>query len=395
MIDQAKDTPNLAELSDEEVLNMDPDRFPDPTEESIEASDSQPTPEEVSETEDSYERESRSEQYEEPDAPGEDDSEDEGSEVPDLRDVYYADGESADDETDEEATQPVDEPTAEADSEVDPEAELQRLFAPFKAAKREMRVTNIEDARRLMQMGVDYSRKMESIKPYQKALKTLERHNLLSPEKINFLIDLVDKKNPDAIRKFLKDSDIDPLDLSTHDEEDDGSYRPNDYTIGDQDLLLDEIIDELQGTDSFNRTVEEITNKWDDASRGLVKKDPNLIRVINDHVAVGIYDQIMNVVEQERLMGRLSGLSDLEAYKAVGDAINAKGGFKPYQSRGPLAGQTSQVSGSRAAKQAAQLRKRKAAASPTRGTSGRSKEVKNFLEALSDDEIEAMGPSIL
>jgi len=33
------------------------------------------------------------------------------------------------------------------------------------------------------------------------------------------------------------------------------------------------------------------------------------------------------VVEQERALGRLTGLSDLAAYKQVGDAINAEGGF--------------------------------------------------------------------
>jgi len=49
--------------------------------------------------------------------------------------------------------------------------------------------------------------------------------------------------------------------------------------------------------------------------------------VINDHVQRGIYDQIVQEVERERIFGRLSGLSDIEAYRQVGDAIQARGGF--------------------------------------------------------------------
>ena len=54
------------------------------------------------------------------------------------------------------------------DSEDDPdddeqnyEAMYNQLMAPFRAAKREIKLDNVEDARRLLKMGVDYSMKMQ------------------------------------------------------------------------------------------------------------------------------------------------------------------------------------------------------------------------------------------
>mgnify|MGYP001555413170 CR=1 FL=1 len=70
-----------------------------------------------------------------------------------------------------------------------------------------------------------------------------------------------------------------------------------------------------------------IGNKWDERSKQVLVDQPQVIKVINEHVSNGIYDKIMSVVERERILGRLSGLSDIEAYKQVGDALNAQGAF--------------------------------------------------------------------
>lgn len=381
--------PNLAELSDEELVNLDPETLEEEvsTEEIPVSADDAKSPETVDIEEHEEEEQSPS------DEPAAKEAEEEVDSPPSVEDIFYDQGSSATSEEAEE-TEEAD-PEDEADEEthakpsgVDYKAEYENLLAPFRAAKREVNVNSVDDARRLMQMGVDYARKMEHMKPFQKALKTLERNDLISEDKINYIVDLIHNKNPEAIKKFLKDSDVDPLDL---DLEDSINYQPTDNTVGDQELALEEVLDDIRETKSFDRTVDEVTNKFDTESKQILLKDPGLLKVINNHINVGIYDQITNIVEQERIHGRLQGLSDLAAYKTVGDAINAKGGFKPYQSNESSAGNPSQVSGS-GSKDAARLRKRKRAASPTKGTGGKSKEVTNFLANLSDEEIEKMGP---
>src|SRR5690606_38757650 len=113
---------------------------------------------------------------------------------------------------------PAEEPTTDKPAATEPvqpvdhKAIVDKLFAPFKANGKEMVVDNVDDAVALMQMGANYNKKMAALKPNLKLLKLLENNNLLSEEKIGFLIDL-DKKNPAAIGKLLKDSGIDPLDV--------------------------------------------------------------------------------------------------------------------------------------------------------------------------------------
>ena len=384
---------NLAEMSDDEINNLDP--------ETLVAGEETPT-----EGDASGENQSATDTTEDDnnaDATGGaesvDASSDPGDGGADSNSAEESTDSGTDDQTfdqqpqasssdqDENQAEAAPEGSEDSSGELDYKAEFSKLMAPFKAAKREIKVDNIDDARRLMQMGVDYSRKMEAMKPYQRVLKTLEKNDLLDIAKVNFLIDL-DKKDPAAIRKFLKDSEIDPMDLSL---EDDTDYKPTDHMIGDSEMELNDVLDDIRGTDTFERTVTTITDEWDTASRQVLMDNPRIIGIINDHMQAGIFDQIAEKVEQERVFGRLQGLSDLEAYKEVGDAIQAKGGFTPHP-RGespPMDGNGqdfSQDSGSGSAA-AEKLRNRKRAASPTKGNASAGKPKVNIME-MSDAEIE-------
>ena len=206
---------------------------------------------------------------------------------------------------------------------VDYEAEYKRLLAPFKANGREIQVKSVDDAVALMQMGANYNKRMAALKPNLKMLKLLENNGLLNEEKISYLIDL-EKKNPEAINKLVKDSGLDPMDL---DAEKAGEYKPKIHSVDDREIDLDTVLDEIQETPTYTQTLEIVSKKWDGASKQTIASTPQLLKVINDHVANGIYDLINQEVERERMFGRLNGLSDIEAYRRVGDAINARGGF--------------------------------------------------------------------
>jgi hypothetical protein len=208
-------------------------------------------------------------------------------------------------------------------TEIDYKSEIEKLLKPFKANGKDIQVKTVEDAVALMQMGANYNKKMAGLKPSLKVLKLLEQNNLLDESKLNFLIDL-DKKNPDAITKLIKDSGIDPFDLN---EENVGKYQPTHRAIDDQSLELDLVLEELKDTPTYSKTLEVVGKVWDNPSRNIMASQPQLIKVINDHVASGIYDIISTEVERERMFGRLDGLSDLDAYRKIGDAIQAQGGF--------------------------------------------------------------------
>lgn len=215
-----------------------------------------------------------------------------------------------------------DKPKADAPA-IDYEAEYKRLIAPFKANGREIQVNSVDDAVALMQMGANYNKKMAALKPNLKLMKMLENNGFLSEDKIGFLIDL-GKKDPAAISKLVKDSGIDLMEI---DADKASTYKQTAYAVDDREIELDTVLDELQGSPTYTRTLDVVSNKWDVASKQVVSQTPQLLKLLNDHMASGVYDLISTEVERERTFGRLNGVSDIEAYKRVGDAIDARGGF--------------------------------------------------------------------
>jgi hypothetical protein len=197
------------------------------------------------------------------------------------------------------------------------------MLAPFKANGKEVAVNSVDDAIALMQMGANYNKKMAALKPNLMLLKLLESNGLLSEEKISYLIDLT-KKDPGAINKLVKDSGLDPLEL---DADKAAGYKPTVRKIDEREVELDAVLDEIQTTPSYQRTIEIVSKEWDGPSKQVIADSPGLLRLINQHVQAGIYDLINTEVERERMFGRLQGLSDLQAYKQVGDAVQARGGF--------------------------------------------------------------------
>lgn len=412
MSDKDKDTSpiNLAEMSDDQISNMDFTTLEDPE---LQASDENQGAED-SDTDNTEEDQSAdgndTDDTDTDDTGGAGSVDDSSGEVTDGAD---SSSDEVDDDTgtddqsgeqqqessssnqDEEQSTAESQDTDTSSSKVDYKIEYAKVMAPLRAANKTIKIDTVDDLRRLAQMGVDYSRKMENMKPYQRVLKTLEKNDLIDIDKVNFLIDL-SKGNPDAVKKFLKDSEIDPMDL---DLEDNADYKPNDHMVSDAEIDLDTVLEDIRSTDTFDRTVDTITNKWDTASRKVLMDTPKIIAVINDHMASGIFDQITEQVTKDRLFGRLAGLSDLDAYRTVGDAIQEKGGFNaPNSNETSAAGDTgqgfSQDSGSGSAKAENARKNRRRAASPTKGSASAGKP-KIDLAKMSDEDVENFDLSTL
>jgi hypothetical protein len=286
-----------------------------------------------------------------------------------------------------ETTEEDEEITAAEETEVvelSAEDQLKELFTPFKANGREMSIDNIEDARTLMQMGANYNKKMAALKPNLKILKMLENNNLLDADRLNFLIDL-DKQNPEAIKKLIQDS---KLDLDEFDSDEKTSYKPNTYTVNDKEVELDETLASIKDTKSYAQTLDIISNKWDEASKQTLLEHPAGIAVLNQHVEMGVYDQVAALVDRERMLNRLPpGLSDLEAYKYVAEQINARGGLtsanKPAQQR--------QVSKTVKSTVDPKLNDRKRAASSTKSSPRKQTQSDINVLAMSDEEFAKVG----
>ena len=319
----------------------------------------------------------------------EENQESEGEEVDDTEESPEEDTEENDTEEEEDpedaeevSEKEIEEEEVETD-EIDYK-EAEKIFKPFKANGKEMQIDNADEAIKLMQMGANYNKKMQGIKPLMKIGKMLENNDLLDETKLNFLIEL-NNKNPDAIKQLIKESKIDPLDI---DLEEENNYRPKDYSVSDNEAQLDIVINDIRDTPSFDSTIKTISEEWDAKSKNVLFENPSIITAINDQKESGIFDQIDSIVQKEKIMGRLNGMSDLEAYQYVGDLLDKQGAFNtsPKVSNEKTTNETVEQK----SKKVADLKKRKQASRSTRSSPSKpSKKEFNPL-SMSDEEFEKL-----
>ena len=201
-----------------------------------------------------------------------------------------------------------------------------RITSPIKANGKEITIKDPEEAIRLMQMGAGYNRKMHEIQPHLKTLRFLEQNNLLSADhsQLAFLVDL-HNKNPDAIKKLVKDANIDPLDFNNEEEV---NYQTNIAPVTDQQVVFREAIDNLLTQDGGIDTIKVCNSTWDATSHQALMDDPKLLEVIHAQRQNGIYDRIVGEVDRQKALGKIPQSTPfIAAYKQVGDHLQNINGF--------------------------------------------------------------------
>lgn len=270
-----------------------------------------------------------------------------------------------------------------------------QVMKPFKANGREIQLRTPEEAIRLMQMGAGYGRKLQDMQPHLKTLRMLEKNNLLDQEKLGFLID-INSKNPEAIKKLIKDSGIDPLDLNM---DDNANYRPTDHSVSDNEIAFAEALKDVSSQPGGRDTIQHINSTWDQQSKEFLWGNPEVLAVIQDQRQSGIYAAITAEIDRKKMLGEIAPtVPFLEAYKIAGDALVAANSLPAAGSEpepkpanpapAPKADQQAgRVLGTRTAapkSSATNSDKAKAAGSPT-NSSRKAKETINPLDMADDD----------
>lgn len=204
------------------------------------------------------------------------------------------------------------------------EAFFNQVMAPFKANGKQIQLKTPEEAIALMQMGANYTRKMQEIVPHRKVLMMLENNGLLDEGKLSFLID-IQNKNPEAIHKLIKDAGINPLDIDTST---DPTYQPGNHRVADEEVAFKSVLQDLAGSEDGKATLQVINTSWDQASKDLLWKHPEIMATMHQQRENGVYDRIAAEVDRQRLLRTIPDtLPFLHAYKQVGDQMVATGAF--------------------------------------------------------------------
>lgn len=246
---------------------------------------------------------------------GDDDKEDSDEEANDDEDTDTADeggSEQADEEDDTEGKQPTEEElTANAKQY---EETYNLLFGtPIKASGREVNLRDVNQARNLIEMGVDYNKKMQHMRPYMQTLKTLEKQGLLeNEEKLNLLLEAQQGK-PEAIRRLLTDANIDLMDLA--DEPEGEKYVPENHIVSQNEVDIDHALQSISASPAYKETIDVMSQSFDPKSREIISENPSYIQALNRDIESGLYGKVMDSVQYRRDTKAIPDtVSDIEAY---------------------------------------------------------------------------------
>ena len=326
----AEETKNPLEMSDEDILKMNPPEVEEPKEEphqeeeekveesTTEEEDSQEEPNESEENNDSKNKTSEEESKEEPNKESEEEPKKEEENTPSNSGSKEEEKEKSSKEA--EKKEESKEQPSEKSATIDYKKFYEKIMTPFKANGKLITLKTPEEAIQLMQMGANYTRKMQAIAPYKKTLLMLENNGLLDEDKLSFLIDL-DKKNPEAIKKLIKDAGIDPMDIDTSTEP---QYKEGSHKVSNEEAAFMTVLDDLKQSQDGMQTIKEINSNWDDASKNILWSSPDIMRTIHQQRENGVYQLIVDEMERQRTLGNISPETPfLVAYKQIGDALVA------------------------------------------------------------------------
>ena len=214
-----------------------------------------------------------------------------------------------------------------SDSATDYELQYKKIVGtPFKANGKEITVDSAEDAIKLMQMGANYHKQMQQLKPAKRIIAMLEQAGMLDENKLNHAIDIMNG-NSAAIHKLIQERNVDVSDLYSDSEVD---YTPNQHQVTDERIELDTLFNELNSTSHGQRVLQEVAGTWDEKSRYTIGQTPEILRLLSNQIESGIYDVIVAEVDKQRMLGNIPANAPmLQAYEQVGKYLQANGRLIP------------------------------------------------------------------
>jgi len=362
----------MAELTDQDIVNMDDEAFEEAQALSDDAAEN-PIEETVVEEPQEIIEETVTEEVAEVEEVGEEtEPEVEDEEVDETEEDIPADNEPLDETNDEESP----DTTEEENVDFNYETNYNEVMKPLNVSGKEVQVKSIDDLRNLANMGIDYSRKMRDMKPLRSVGETLAQAGILKDGVVDEaaltrLID-INSGNKDAIAQLLKEQDIDPLDMETENI----NYIPETSMVSEGTIAIQDVEAELNNRGGLNSVIDAV-DRLDSRSKQFFNEAPANLLKLQEDIASGTYEEIMSTVEYEKSLNRLGNLSDMEAYVQIAQARNAQNAPEAAQPA-PQAKQPSKS-------------KRKAAGISKRAPAKQTKPTYDFVN-MSDEEFEQYMP---
>lgn len=157
--------------------------------------------------------------------------------------------------------------------------------------------------------AMDYTKKMQTIKPWRKTIDAIESANL-NHDDVSLMIDVL-KGDKGAITEVLKRTGVDTLEL---DSDENKPYVAKDYGRDDSALAIKDIVDDISQDVEYATTHNILSKEWDDRSWAAMAENPEMIKLLHTDVKSGMYSTLQPLAEKLKVFdgGRKS---DLDYYK--------------------------------------------------------------------------------
>ena len=202
-------------------------------------------------------------------------------------------------------------------TEIDYKAFYESVTKDFKAAGKIMPgVKDPDKFIKALQMATDYALKTAALKPVLKKAKMLED---VTDEEFSEMLDFR-KRNPEVIKKALKEANLDPIDLDLENIQ----YTPQSKIMSDADYEFKETIEKLSQEDAvaFQRTQNIILNELDNTSKTTVLSNPHILSALQSEVASGRFEKIQAQALQLKAFGGYNNVPDIELYSFIANEMD-------------------------------------------------------------------------
>ncbi len=177
---------------------------------------------------------------------------------------------------------------------------VKQITSPFTANGRQIQVLKPEDVIRLMQMGANYNKKMEVIKPNLGMIKSLQSAGINTPEKLQLLLD-IHSGDKTAIAKLLQDKQIDGYDLPDLEET---PYVPQAKIHTPEQAEFEDVLADVRQLPEGQSLLQSLGSKtWDDKSLEFIQTTPQALYALYQDKTNGLYDHVVGTIEADMMAG--------------------------------------------------------------------------------------------
>jgi hypothetical protein len=249
-----------------------------------------------------------------PDQPADtEESDHNASDESDVKKVADAEPEE-DAEEDPDGDNEADETENSDDTEKDKDEKQPARSYSFRANGKDYEFSSdeiVDQFPKIFGQAMDYTKKMQTIKPWRKTIDALEGASL-SHSDVSLMIDVL-KGDKNAITEVLKRTGTDTLELDTEVE---SNYVAKDYGRTESALAISDIVDEISKDAEYATTQNILSKEWDEKSWETMSEKPEMIKLLHTDVKSGMYKTLQPIAEKLKVYDG-GKQSDLEYYKAA------------------------------------------------------------------------------